>query len=199
MGVSGRLPSFSGPHAFVCVRLAGPAVEAFWLRDVSWNHASSPGTNPPGVEALEAVKKDGARGGGGGLARTACSRGWRSDWPFSGAVVNHRTASPVNRRFWCWVLSDGITTTTIARVPSRLNAPSGAGCFLAPTSGNGVVAPLPGAGAPPAPQAPRGTGQHRPYLTTFRRPDAKRHRRHLRHLQLPVSDGIKPKGQRSRL
>ena len=64
MGVSGRLPSFSGPHAFVCVRLAGPAVEAFWLRDVSWNHASSPGTNPPGVEALEAVKKDGARGGG---------------------------------------------------------------------------------------------------------------------------------------
>ena len=37
--------------------------------------------------------------------------------------------------------------------------------------------PLPGAGAPPAPQAPRGTGRHRPYLTTFRRPDAKRHRR----------------------
>ena len=58
-----------------------------------------------------------------------------------------------------------------------LNAPSGAGCFLTPASGNGVVAPLPGAGAPPASQAPCGTGQHRPYLTTFRRPDAKRHQR----------------------
>ena len=29
-------------------------------------------------------------------ARRACSRGWRSDWPFSGAVGNHRTAIPVN-------------------------------------------------------------------------------------------------------
>ena len=85
--------------------------------------------------------------------------------------------------------------------PSRssLNAPSGAGCFLTPASGNGVVAPLPGAGAPSAPQAPRGTGQHRPYLTTFRRPDAKRHRHALRHLQPPASDDVKPKGRRSRL
>ena len=69
-----------------------------------------------------------------------------------------------------------------------LNAPSGAGCFLTPASGNGVVAPLPGAGAPPAPRAPRGTGQHRPYLTTFRRADAKRRRRPLRCLQPPTSD-----------
>ena len=80
-----------------------------------------------------------------------------------------------------------------------LNAPSGAGCFLTPASGDGVVAPLPEAGAPPAPQAPRGTGQHRPYLTTFRRPDAKRYRRHLEHLQPPVSNDVKPKGRRSRL
>ena len=57
-----------------------------------------------------------------------------------------------------------------------LNAPCGAGCFLTPASGSGVVAPLPGAGAPPAPQAPHGTGQHNPNLTTFRRPDAKHHR-----------------------
>ena len=85
--------------------------------------------------------------------------------------------------------------------PSRssLNAPSGAGCFLAPASGNGVVAPLPGVGAPPAPQAPREAGRHRPYLSTFRRPDAKRHRRPLRHLQPPTSDDVKPKGRRSRL
>ena len=87
----------------------------------------------------------------------------------------------------------------IVRVIECLNAPSGAGCFLTPTSGNGVVASLPGAGAPPAPQAPRGTGRQCPYLTTFRRPDAKRHRRHLEHLQLPVSDDVKPKGRRSRL
>ena len=79
----------------------------------------------------------------------------------------------------------------------RLNAPSGAGCFLTPASGRGVVASLPGAGAPPAPQAPCGTGQQCPYLTTFRRPDAKRHRRHLRHLQPPASDDVKPKGRRS--
>ena len=41
-----------------------PAVEAFWLREGSWNRASSPGTNPPGVEALVAVEEDGAHGGG---------------------------------------------------------------------------------------------------------------------------------------
>ena len=80
-----------------------------------------------------------------------------------------------------------------------LNAPSGAGCFLTPASGNGVVAPLPEAGAPPAPQAPRGTGRHCSYLTTFRRPDAKRHRHPLRHLQPPTSNDAKPKDRRSRL
>ena len=90
------------------------------------------------------------------------------------------------------------TRNMITSVTSvNLNAPSGAGCFLTPASGNGVVAPLPGAGAPPAPQAPRGTGQQRPYLTTFRRPDAKRHRRALGRLQPPVSDDVKPKGRRS--
>ena len=63
----------------------------------------------------------------------------------------------------------------------------------------GVVAPLPGAGAPPAPQAPRGTGQQCPNLTTFRRPDAKRHRRPFGNPQLPASDEVKPKDQRSDL
>ena len=74
-----------------------------------------------------------------------------------------------------------------------LNAPCGAGCFLTPASGNGVVAPLPGAGAPPAPQAPRGTGQHAPSLTTFLRPDAKRHRRPSRAAshQLPTMSSQK--------
>ena len=80
-----------------------------------------------------------------------------------------------------------------------LNAPSGAGCFLAPASGSGVIAPLPGAGAPPAPQAPCGAGRHRPNLTTFRRPDAKRHRRPFGRLQLPTSNDVKPKDQRSDL
>ena len=41
-----------------------PAVEAFRLRDVSWNRASSPVTNPPGVEVLVVVEEDGVRGGG---------------------------------------------------------------------------------------------------------------------------------------
>ena len=62
MGVSGRLPSFSGPPAFVSVHLAGSCGRA--LRDVSWIPASSPGTNPLGVEALVVVEEDGARGGG---------------------------------------------------------------------------------------------------------------------------------------
>ena len=65
MGVSGRLPSFSVPLVLLSASAwPAPAVEAFWLRDVSWNPASSPGTNPPGVEALVAVEEDGARGGG---------------------------------------------------------------------------------------------------------------------------------------
>ena len=94
----------------------------------------------------------------------------------------------------CFLTATVISTGTSCR---RLNAPSGAGCFLTPASGSGVVAPLLGAGAPSAPQAPRGTGQHRAYLTTFRRPEAKRHRRHLEHLQPPASDDVKPKGRRS--
>ena len=73
------------------------------------------------------------------------------------------------------------------------------GAFWPPASGSGVVAPLPGAGAPPAPQVPRGAGRHCPYLTTFRRPDAKRHRRYPEHLQPPASNDVKPKGRRSRL
>ena len=64
MGVSGRLPSFSVPPVLVCVCWPVPAVDAFRLRDVSWNRASSPATNPPGVEVLVAVEEDGARGGG---------------------------------------------------------------------------------------------------------------------------------------
>ena len=63
-------------------------------------------------------------------ARRACSRDWRSDWPFSGAVGSHRTASPVNRRFWCWVLSDHGLSSWTGWLTSSLNAPSGAGCFL---------------------------------------------------------------------
>ena len=95
--------------------------------------------------------------------------------------------------FWLWRGHPGRPT------PTGLNAPSGAGCFLAPAFGSGVVAPLPGAGAPPAPQAPRGARWRRPYLTIFRRPDAKRHRRHLEYLQPQASNDVKPKGRRSRL
>ena len=58
------MPSFSAPPVLFASAWPAPAVEAFRLRDVSWNRASSPGTNPPGVEALDAVKEDGARGGG---------------------------------------------------------------------------------------------------------------------------------------
>ena len=64
MGVSGRLPSFSGPPVLFASAWLAPAVEAFWLRDVSWNHASSPDMNPAGVEALVAVEEDGVHGGG---------------------------------------------------------------------------------------------------------------------------------------
>ena len=85
------------------------------------------------------------------------------------------------------------TSGTPPSLSSRLNAPCGAGCFLTPASGSGVVAPLPEAGAPPAPQAPRGAGQHCPYLTTFWRPDAKRHRRPSRAAshQLPTTSSQK--------
>ena len=56
------MPSFSGTLALVCVCLTGSCGRA--LRDVSWIPASSPGTNPLGVEALVVVEEDGARGGG---------------------------------------------------------------------------------------------------------------------------------------
>ena len=111
-------------------------------------------------------------------------------------VGNHCTEIPVNS-------SSGAKCflTLHLRYTKRsrfgLNAPSGARCFLAPASGSGVVAPLPGAGA--SPRAPRGAGRHRPYLTTFRRPEAKRHRRPFGSLQLPTSDDVKPKDQRSDL
>ena len=58
------MPSFSVPPVLLASAWPAPAVEAFWLRDVSWNRASSPGMNPPGVEALVVVEEDGARGGG---------------------------------------------------------------------------------------------------------------------------------------
>ena len=54
------------------------------------------------------------------------------------------------------------TTPGDSRAVPGLNAPSGAGCFLTPASGSGVVAPLPGAGAPPAPQAPAGPASTAP-------------------------------------
>ena len=57
---------FLGAARF-CLRPLGQllrAVEAFRLRDVSWNRANSPVANPPGVEALVAVEEDGVRGGG---------------------------------------------------------------------------------------------------------------------------------------
>ena len=58
------MPSFLVSPVLSASAWPAPAVEAFWLRDVSWNRASSPGMNPPGVEALIAVEEDGARGGG---------------------------------------------------------------------------------------------------------------------------------------
>ena len=58
------MPSFSVPPVLSASAWPAPAVEAFRLREVSWNRASSPGTNPPGVEVLVAVEEDGVRGGG---------------------------------------------------------------------------------------------------------------------------------------
>ena len=60
---SRRLGSLARP-AWLCVCWPVSAVEAFRLRDACWNPASSPGTNPPGVEALVVVEEGGARGGG---------------------------------------------------------------------------------------------------------------------------------------
>ena len=70
----------------------------------------------------------------------------------------------------------------------RLNAPTGARCLLTPGSGTGVMTPLPGPGAPPAPQAPRGTGQHQAQTTTFPCNHAKRHRQPQHPLQRTTSD-----------
>ena len=104
-----------------------PAVEAFRLRDVSWNRASSPGTNPPGME-VSSRRTASVVTGWFGVTRRACSRDWRSDWPFSGAVGNHRTVSPVNR----WTAGCLLTCMGPLRqlFSTCLNAPSGAGCFL---------------------------------------------------------------------
>ena len=57
-----------------------------------------------------------------------------------------------------------------------------------PGSGNGGMTPLPGPGAPPAPQAPRGTGQHQAQTTTFPCNHAKRHRQPQHPLQRTASD-----------
>ena len=58
------MPSFSVPPVLFASAWPAPAVEAFRLRDVSWNRANSPGMNPPGVEVLVVVEEDGVRGGG---------------------------------------------------------------------------------------------------------------------------------------
>lgn len=98
------MPSFSVPPVLSASAWPAPAVEAFWLRDVSWIHASSPGMNPagvyvlriahkrlarsrllrsaaarfaPGTSFVEGAEEDCARGGQDWprLARRACSRG----------------------------------------------------------------------------------------------------------------------------
>ena len=124
------MPSFSVPLVLLSASACpAPAVEAFRLREVSWNRASSPGTNPPGVEVSS--RRTAPRVAGWfGATRRGCSRDWWSDWPFSGAVGSHRTASPVNRRFWCWVLSDEVHSIRRSVDGEGLNAPSDAGCFL---------------------------------------------------------------------
>ena len=65
-----------------------------------------------------------------GATRRACSRGWRSDWPFSGAVGNHRTAIPANRTSGAGGLSDKDEVIGWGSLSQGLNAPSGAGAFL---------------------------------------------------------------------
>ena len=62
------------------------------------------------------------------------------------------------------------------------------GASRPPGSGTGVMTPLPGPGAPPTPQAPRGTGQHRAQITTFPCNHAKRHRRRPHPLQRTTAD-----------
>ena len=60
------------------------------------------------MEALVAVEEDGDHGGG---AVRVDSEGLFKGLAVGLAVFRHcwqphRTASPVNRRFWCWVFSD---------------------------------------------------------------------------------------------
>ena len=111
----------------------------------------------------------------------------------------------------CGVLTDPCACGT-RTVRASLNAPTGARCFPTgardaanypekvlmhlqvrgasrpPGSGTGVMTPLPGPGAPPTPQAPRGTGQHRAQTTTFPCNHAKRHRRRPHPLQRTAFD-----------
>lgn len=61
------MPSFSGPPVLFASAWLAPAVEAFRLREVSWNRASSPDMNPAGVYVLRIAHK-----------RLACSRLLRS-------------------------------------------------------------------------------------------------------------------------
>ena len=151
---SRRLGSLARP-AWLCVCWPVPAVEAFRLRDACWNPASSPGTNPPGVEALVVVEEGGARGGGvvrvgseglfKGLAvgLTVFRRCWQPPHGNSGEQAfrcrvpsDAETPRHSNWSAWCLNAPSGagcfLTPTASAAAPalSRLNAPSGAGCFL---------------------------------------------------------------------
>ena len=69
------------------------------------------------------------------------------------------------------------TTPPTLSLPASLNAPSGAGCSLTPAPGRRVVATFPGAGSPPALRGPSGRWLEHPISTTFRWYDATRHRR----------------------
>ena len=127
---SRRLGSLARP-AWLCVCWPVPAVEAFRLRDACWNPASSPGTNPPGVEALVVVEEGGARGGG--VVRVG------SEGLFKGLAVGltvfRRCWQPPHgnsreQAFRCRVPSDAETPRHSNWSAWCLNAPSGAGCFL---------------------------------------------------------------------
>ena len=90
-----RAAGLLGTASWLCACWPVPAVEAFWLRDVSWNRANSPGTNPPGVEALVAVEEDGVRGDGvAWVGSEGLFKGLVADWPFFSAVGNHRRQTP---------------------------------------------------------------------------------------------------------
>ena len=131
---SRRLGSLARP-AWLCVCWPVPAVEAFRLRDACWNPASSPGTNPPGVEALVVVEEGGARGGG--VVRVG------SEGLFKGLAVGltvfRRCWQPPHgnsreQAFRCRVPSDAETPRHSSWSAWCLNSPSGAGCFLTQSS-----------------------------------------------------------------